>query len=821
MPYGLIDYNTLNNIAKAIRYKANSNVQYYPRDFAQAINTIRSGGGYDKPVLLTTSCYYINNYDNNIIKRGSLLNFEFVNELPNNVNIIDVTNSGGMSPDNVTLYERYVTNYPKNSHQWDSNNNNWITYYYSGYIYGLYVNNKWNANDTSIVDMQYLFNGCYYIENAFCGRSTTSLHSTYAGCGNLFGSAVCGNNVVDMSGAYSYCWNLTTAVCGPNVKWFKYAFNNCGNLIYGACGDNVIDMTGSYAGCYNLRNGVIGPNVRLLDKAFYQCSNLNEITNIPQTVTSLSETFQYCNNLKQVNFVNGSTLISGFNAFTNCWNLQYVNGTIMDNLHNCNNMFGCCNALLSVPDIYAKTEDLGMVFNNCTNLTNVNIRIYNFVNEQPVFYGNFSSLKINNMFANCYNLTQQSYENFIVDAINYARERDNSIPYFNPQNTYYYDDTVRYNNRVYKYYGTEPFTGEFNNSNWSYRSIYNIQCYYAFYNCKELTKFYYSNLMGGYIYEGAGNKVNEIVLDGYFEELGEAFRSSDVIRAVCPDTVKLFYHTYSNCQNLETAVCGNNVEQMSFVYMNCYNLVTAACGPNVTAMYSTYENCRNLIAAVCGDKVVNMNATYANCHNLLTAACGNNVVNMNMVYQHCHSLTDAVCGPSVQFMNNAYSNCWNLINSACGDNVLVLQNTYFNCQNLKRAVIGNNVYGMINSFRECINIDNDVEIGSNMYNMQNAFYNCRNINNYYINTTRMTSYALFANAFYSASPYNRRNVVITNMGVFNAFTNSYCRAFATSSIYYTNETYSEPVEVNVNGISYNCVRCAYNTTYNCYIYCME
>ena len=35
------------------------------------------------------------------------------------------------------------------------------------------------------------------------------------------------------------------------------------------------------------------------------------------------------------------------------------------------------------------------------------------------------------------------------------------------------------------------------------------------------------------------------------------------------------------------------------------------------------------------------------------------------------------------------------------------------------------------------------------------------------------------------------------------------------------ETYDPPIEVNVNNNIYNVVRCAYNTSRNVYIYCME
>ena len=88
MPYGLIDYNTLNNIAKAIRYKANSNAQYYPRDFATAINGIKSGGGsFNEPVITTLYKFRPldnNNFNNSMINFREMTIFETTNNIPYN-----------------------------------------------------------------------------------------------------------------------------------------------------------------------------------------------------------------------------------------------------------------------------------------------------------------------------------------------------------------------------------------------------------------------------------------------------------------------------------------------------------------------------------------------------------------------------------------------------------------------------------------------------------------------------------------------------------------------------------------------------------------
>ena len=819
MAYGLIDYNTLKNIGNAIRSKTNYSGNYYPREMANAINQIRSGGGYEYPILPSVSYYCVNEYDNDIIHRDILLDFEMVNQFPeNNVEIIDITNAEGLSPDNVIFYKRYVTNYPKNSHSWDSSNNNYPTYYYNGFIYGLYANPIWNSEDISIGDMSELFRYSYYIDNAFCGRYTTSLHGTYESCSNIR-SAVCGPRVEDMSAAYRSCSNLINAVCGNNVKWFASAYSNCYNLINGVCGPKVVSMKNSYNYCTNLVTAEIGSNVRYLDGAFSGDFNLSSVSDIPEATESMNNCFYSCKNLNSINVLS-SNIRYADGAFNQCSSLQSINGPGFNDLRACYDMFNNCLSLVSITNLHINSENMANIFGNCVQLQNVNLTIHNFVNEQPTFSSYPLNFYMNYAFSNCYNLSQNSYEQFMPTLLNYVKERDN-FPEYNPQNTYYTNDFVIYNNMVWYYYGNEPITGEFNSSNWSSRTRYYLSALYAFANCKQLTKVWVSNLMDAQLmYTGAGD-ITEVVYEGDIINLSSLFQSSNILNASCPDTVRTFYQTFQNCQKLTDAVCGNNVDNFSFTYSNCHNLVNAACGPNVNNMWSTYEYCNNLQVAVCGNSVVNMNATYANCHNLIEAACGPMVYNMNMVYQHCHSLTNAVCGDSVLYMNNTYTNCWNLINSASGLNVISMVNTYYNCRNLKTAVIGPNVAALTNTFKECISLDSDVEIGNNMYNMLNAFYNCRNINNYYIASNRMTSYTLFANAFYSLSPYNRRNIVLANRLVFNALSNTYCRAFATSSIYYTNEAYQEPVGVNVNGNTYNCVRCAYNTTYNCYIYCME
>ena len=835
MPYGLIDYNTLKDIGRALRLKTNSNREYYPRDMAQAINTIVSGGGYKSPVI-SSILYGQNSWDNSILTRWSLFGIERVNVLPDNVTIIDVTNSGGMSPANVTVYKRFVPDYEHNTGIKNDSNNNYIIEHYSGNMLGLYVEPRWNADEISIIDMSEIFSGDYYIWAGIYTNETICMRNTFSGSNVRI--AMCGPKVTDMSTAYNGCGNLVDAVCGENVKYMMGSYNACVNLVNSAVGNNVVDMTNAYAYCgSSLKKASFGPKVKNAAGAYYQCYSVTKVDKLPATLVNANCLFEYCNNITNVTFESCENLSSAYCMFNNCTNLQYVNSednSTFNNLSYLNNMFGNCMNLLSVPNITnlkKNANNLAQMFYNCSNLSNVYI---SFSPDYSIASNQWTStnIEIDQIFYNCINIGQESIDCLMTNAIFAAYNRDKDIlPYkdhwFNNTVTYTKGDKVIYYGRVYEYYNDTPSVGDWNaTNNWLYiQGTTGIECSHAFYNCKKITTAYYSEHMenDAYCVYGSTGEINNIVFNGYISNMTRTFEDSNILICECPDTVILFNDAYANCRKLTgSAVCGNNVVNMAGTYRFCTNITAAASGENVRHMYNTYYGCSNLLTAACGNNVNNFYNTYRNCYNLTDAACGSNVTNMAYTYANCHNLINAACGENVTIMYNTYTDCHSLENAVCGENVTMMIGTYINCWNLKNANIGNKVTNLYEAFKNCNNLTGDIELGNILW-MVNAFYNT-NLVNVYINTKSSTSYSAtaYANAFYKSANDVRRNFVFSNRNSFNCITYYSARVFDPSrQVIYTNENYETPVEVNVNGNSYNCVRCAYNTTYNCYIYCME
>ena len=234
MSYGLIDYNTVSAIASALREKTNSNANYYPRDMANAIRQIPTGGGgagFESPVMFSISQYMTPNYAYDPHTQINLTNavaFEVASQMPVNAMVFDSDAQWDFGGGKLKFY-KYTGSYNTQICQWNSEKYNNGEYPYdlvdttvTGEIYGL-CPTEGTTNKVSILDMSHMFDYDYKISKAFCGEYTTSLRFAYNYCPNLI-EAACGPYVEDMSGAYRYCPNLRTAVVGPNVKNLSQAY---------------------------------------------------------------------------------------------------------------------------------------------------------------------------------------------------------------------------------------------------------------------------------------------------------------------------------------------------------------------------------------------------------------------------------------------------------------------------------------------------------------------------------------------------------------------------------------------------------------------
>lgn len=567
MSYGLIDYNTLRDIGDSIRFKANSNRNYYPRDMARAINQIRTGDmGFDEPVSLQLN--------NNTAHLGAamlnqLTGFEQINVWPENgangtyTKLIDDISWSGISPDKISLYFHPGP---------------------GGLNFGLYVDgNKWAEDQSSIIDISNLFGYASNLKEAYCGKYTSNMHNTYYYCYNLI-KAACGPYVNDMSYAYYGCSNLSKAVVGERVTNMAYSYCSCSNLTTAEFGPNVTDISYAYAGCYNLVGNVTIPSSTLqMANVFGGCSNLQSINGNVEYVRNANNAFYYCINavIDWANF-NWANLYDGNNLYSN-----HFNGTDVGDFPNL---------------VYA-----GSIFENCHNLVNI---------------GNFSNkiISADYAFKYCYNLSQESHDKFISSLMTKDLSTRGSVSMYG---TFIGCDKIK-NVHIYKFandnyynswggtYSGVPIENLTFDDNVTY--IGRMLEYSGIKNA-----IYPDSIINDYrMYHGCNNLIDAVCGNGIERMYYTYWECNNLINAACGPNVKRMEFTYYSCPNLINAACGENVMYMSQTYVNCFNLIHAACGNNVTDMFMAYENCCNLLEANVGNNVVNLYYAYNNCVNINT-----------------------------------------------------------------------------------------------------------------------------------------------------------------------------------------------------------
>ena len=266
MAYGLVDHNTMANIANAIRSKTGSNAIYYPRDMARAIEQIETGGdaGLDVPVMFSIAKYMLPNYSyQGAVNLSASVAFEVKSQMPVDATVIDYNAQWhlGGSNNNLKFYMR-TGEYNTQNYQWNSDKYNNGEFPYdlvdvvkTGTIYGLCA--AGNVNKVSVLCMDHMFEFASNITKPFCGEYTTSMKNAYGYCSQLT-EAACGPYVEDMSAAYHHCAMLPSAVVGPNVTNMQQAYMYCDYVEGDVEIDKAYLLKESFYGCNRLANIFIG-----------------------------------------------------------------------------------------------------------------------------------------------------------------------------------------------------------------------------------------------------------------------------------------------------------------------------------------------------------------------------------------------------------------------------------------------------------------------------------------------------------------------------------------------------------------------------------
>lgn len=245
MSYGLIDHETLENIASAIRIKANSESQYYPRNMANAIlQIVTSGEGFNEPI-----CFDYNDCDPSQkgfppFKNNAVQGIEFItqSELDN------------------AAHPEYYHEVFKNIEWTAMSPGKMDLYFYSGQdgIRYYIVLADGSEKRASFLNMSRMFEYNSSITAAISGTYTNNMYRAFYSCTALT-SAECGPNVENLSYAYAYCTGLTTAKCGEGVKDMSYAYQSCTSLTKAEVGENVENLAYAYNGCYSLTGDITIP----------------------------------------------------------------------------------------------------------------------------------------------------------------------------------------------------------------------------------------------------------------------------------------------------------------------------------------------------------------------------------------------------------------------------------------------------------------------------------------------------------------------------------------------------------------------------------
>ena len=168
----------------------------------------------------------------------------------------------------------------------------------------------------------------------------------------------------------------------------NYLFYNCSALT--SVGDltGLVIGTNMFNGCSALVNPPTLPNtLTTADYMFYMCSSLVNPPTLNNGLLNCSQMFRGCISLTSTPTI-PSTVNTATHMFNSCTSLDNLNVYVPDNC-SCNYIFYGCTGLTRI--IYARMNgDTFGIFNNCSNLTQVDEIIFNNVTLGNVSYAPFT-----------------------------------------------------------------------------------------------------------------------------------------------------------------------------------------------------------------------------------------------------------------------------------------------------------------------------------------------------------------------------------------------------------------------------------------------
>ena len=209
-----------------------------------------------------------------------------------------------------------------------------------------------------------------------------------------------------------------------------------------------------------------------------------------------------------------------------------------------------------------------------------------------------------------------------------------------------------------------------------------------------------------------------------------------------PNSITSLSRTFKDCALLTTApTVPSGVTNMYRAFYGCSSLTTVPTLPNsITSLEDTFYNCSSLTTApVIPSGVKSLLYTFYGCSSLTTApVIPSGVTNMSSTFKNCTSLTDlsSLTIPSgVTSLSNTFSGCKSLTSLSglvIPNSVTSINSTFSGCTgltDLSGLVIPNSVTNMSNTFYGCTSLVTAPEIPNSVTNMSDTFYGCSSLVN--------------------------------------------------------------------------------------------
>ena len=449
-----------------------------------------------------------------------------------------------------------------------------------------------------------------------------------------------------------------------------------------------------------LGNFVLG-NSKTTSASIREC--LTEVYMMADSVNDLSRAFQYCNNLKVLNF-DTSHVTNMYGMFSNCKNLTSLD---LSNFNTSNvmimqGMFSTCSKLTSL-DLSSfdtsKVTTMYAMFSDCSNLTELDVSNFNTTNVTDMYA----------IFSGCSSLTELDVSNF-----NTTNVTNMTSMFYNCLKLTSLDlssfDTSKVTSMNYMFYSCKALT-ELDLSSFNTKKVTNMA--YMFQNCSKLKTLTCNNMTHSNpkLFTDAikNGIITELIAKNWTinsSSLQDLFRDNTTIQKIDlsdwkNENVTNIYNMFYGCSKLTDLDLSN------------FNTT------NVTTMYQMFINCSSLTSLDLSNfntsKVTIMQSMFYGCSKLtelnLSSFNTKNVITMQQMFQDCKGLTELDLSSfdttKVTSMYYMFYTCENLteldVSNWNTSNVTDMTAMFYNCSNLKTLIANNMTHSNPKLFTDVVN----------------------------------------------------------------------------------------------------------------------